>query len=184
MVVPKKPWLQWRLLEGQWSVGTVVGLLGSAYVLYRSNSGQMAELKRKLRAPVINVASRVLSKHKELVMAFEGGVASFTRTRFDLILIDHGFHTHIDEAFRRAWCKVWAAVGLVHGEKIGRGARGREGERANPYPYDAPTLTSIPTTPPRRRKRSSCWRKSLPTWASARSRRRRTWCGSWRSSRP
>ena len=87
-------------------------MLGGAFVLYRSNSGWLAEFKRTLRAPAINVASRALSKHKELVMALEGGVASFTRARFDLILIDHGFHTHIDENFRRAWCKVWAAVGL------------------------------------------------------------------------
>ena len=106
------PWLDWGFWSGRWSVGTLVGVLGGAFVLHRSNSGWLAELKRTMRAPAINVASRALSKHKELVMALEGGVASFTRARFDLILIDHGFHTHIDGNFRRAWCKVWAAVGL------------------------------------------------------------------------
>jgi hypothetical protein len=29
------------------------------------------------------------------------------------VLIDHGFHTHVPFAFRRTWCKLWAAVGLA-----------------------------------------------------------------------
>jgi len=113
-----EPWLHWGLWEGRWSVGAVAGLLGGVYLLYRSNSGRVIQLKRTLRAPAINVASRALSMHRALMMSLEAGVATFTRARFDLILIDHGFHTHIDEGFRRAWCKVWAAVGLCNEDAL------------------------------------------------------------------
>mmetsp|Transcript_103125 Transcript_103125/g.321367 ORF Transcript_103125/g.321367 Transcript_103125/m.321367 type:complete len:241 (+) Transcript_103125:74-796(+) len=40
-------------------------------------------------------------------------VARITRDRFELVIIDHGFHTYLTPDFRKTWCKVWAAVGLV-----------------------------------------------------------------------
>eukprot|EP00415_Alexandrium_ostenfeldii_P001535 UN1535 len=36
------------------------------------------------------------------------------RDRFELIIIDHGFHTYLPFDFRLTWCKVWAAVGTVN----------------------------------------------------------------------
>jgi predicted unusual protein kinase regulating ubiquinone biosynthesis (AarF/ABC1/UbiB family) len=32
--------------------------------------------------------------------------------KFDVVLIDHGFHTDVPDAFRLTFCKTWAAVGL------------------------------------------------------------------------
>ena len=49
----------------------------------------------RLGGPVLLVGSQVLSTHRMLTQAIERRVASISKSRFDLILIDHGFHTHI-----------------------------------------------------------------------------------------
>ena len=40
--------------------------------------------------------------------------------RIDLIIIDHGFHTHMTPEDRITWCKLWAGVGLRN-EVLGPG---------------------------------------------------------------
>merc|ERR1712217_147076 len=34
------------------------------------------------------------------------------RARFDLVLIDHGFHCHATYEVRQTWCKLWKALGF------------------------------------------------------------------------
>lgn len=41
---------------------------------------------------------------------------------FRLVLIDHGFHTDVPEAFRVTFCKAWAAVGLRDATKLAEAA--------------------------------------------------------------
>ncbi|KAK7235134.1 hypothetical protein SO694_00143052 [Aureococcus anophagefferens] len=60
----------------------------------------------------------LLAKHAAAKAALELRAAELARVRFDLVIIDHGFHTHVSYETRLAWCKCWAAIGLCDEELL------------------------------------------------------------------
>ena len=49
--------------------------------------------------------------------------AVLARVRFDLVVIDHGFHTHLPHGQRRAWCKAVAGTVLRDGALLREAAK-------------------------------------------------------------
>ncbi|EGB04116.1 hypothetical protein AURANDRAFT_67477 [Aureococcus anophagefferens] len=49
-------------------------------------------------------------------------IAGIANIHFELIIIDHGFHTHVSYEHRLAWCKLWAGIGLCDEELLKEGS--------------------------------------------------------------
>ncbi|EGB03996.1 hypothetical protein AURANDRAFT_67559 [Aureococcus anophagefferens] len=66
--------------------------------------------RHRAAAVAAAVASLGIGEHRSLVAFFDGTL--YPPEKFDVVLIDHGFHTDVPDAFRLTFCKTWAAVGL------------------------------------------------------------------------
>jgi predicted unusual protein kinase regulating ubiquinone biosynthesis (AarF/ABC1/UbiB family) len=66
--------------------------------------------RHRAAAVAAAVASLAIGEHRSLVAFFDGTL--YPPEKFDVVLIDHGFHTDVPDAFRLTFCKTWAAVGL------------------------------------------------------------------------
>ncbi|KAH8054464.1 hypothetical protein JL722_8812 [Aureococcus anophagefferens] len=65
--------------------------------------------RHRAAAVAAAVASLGIGEHRSLVAFFDGTL--YPPEKFDVVLIDHGFHTDVPDAFRLTFCKTWAAVG-------------------------------------------------------------------------
>jgi len=107
--------LLWTVLDGLSGfslVGCVPVITAIGAVGVTCNvAGARASL-RSAPGAVLVLCGQGLGLHFRLRGRVERAVARAAKTRFDLIIIDHGFHTYLPYEFRITWCKVWAAIGL------------------------------------------------------------------------
>lgn len=80
----------------------------------RAEKERLQQWVRGLPEMLLMLAASGFGLHMRLRGKAERLVSRATRDRFELIIIDHGFHTYLPFEFRMTWCKVWAAVGLVN----------------------------------------------------------------------
>ena len=59
--------------------------------------------------------------HQQTKGKIDKRIAEVADVRFELIIIDHGFHTHVSYEYRLAWCKLWAGIGLCDEELLAEG---------------------------------------------------------------
>ena len=74
-----------------------------------------------LAALGVGLASLALGEHRKFLQ-FVDEACFATKAKFDLVLIDHGFHTDVPDAFRRTFCKLWAAIGLRDAQLLAEAA--------------------------------------------------------------
>ena len=73
---------------------------------------------------------KVLSFHQQKKALVDKQIAEVADVRFELVIIDHGFHTHATYEYRLGWCKMWAGIGLCDEELLMEGCAdfGLEGD--------------------------------------------------------
>ncbi|KAH8048375.1 hypothetical protein JL721_11934 [Aureococcus anophagefferens] len=94
-----------------------------------------AELKRNLKSmfkdpKMVARLEQAFTFHQQTRSKVDKAIAETADVRFELIIIDHGFHTHVTYEYRLAWCKVWAGIGLCDEELLKEGCAdfGLEGD--------------------------------------------------------
>jgi len=119
---------QWQFLSLLTTVCTALAIaLGNLLVKGRAREAPMAALL---------LAAQAWGGHLRLASKLQSLVARATQSRFDLIIIDHGFHTHLPYEFRQTWCKVWVALGLADEDLLREAAAelGLEGDTYKALP--------------------------------------------------
>ncbi|KAH8047867.1 hypothetical protein JL720_15976 [Aureococcus anophagefferens] len=92
-------------------------------------------LKRNLKSmfkdpKMVARLEQAFTFHQQTRSKVDKAIAETADVRFELIIIDHGFHTHVTYEYRLAWCKVWAGIGLCDEELLKEGCAdfGLEGD--------------------------------------------------------
>ena len=73
---------------------------------------RLAKLRETAFGTLAPLALRAKGLHADARARLDREAATLAGTRFELVVIDHGFHTDVPDAFRLTFCKTWAAVGL------------------------------------------------------------------------
>lgn len=76
---------------------------------------------KRVGPSLVRRAEKFISLHQSVRTKTEKRIAEVADVRFELIIIDHGFHTHVSYEHRLAWCKVWAGIGLCDEELLREG---------------------------------------------------------------
>ena len=117
------------------AVGGAAGLacffLGEHFAEVDFGAELKANLKSTFKDPkMVARLERAFTFHQQTRSKVDKAIAETADVRFELIIIDHGFHTHVTYEYRLAWCKVWAGIGLCDEELLREGCAdfGLEGD--------------------------------------------------------
>ena len=74
---------------------------------------RLARLRETAFGTLAPLALRAKGLHADARARLDREAATVAGTRFELVVIDHGFHTDVPEHIRLIFCKLWKAIAFV-----------------------------------------------------------------------